>query len=55
MLVFVHYRGRIIDSYQTLHDDKEKAIDYAKARVVHAHGDNATYEEFTYTVSRKPQ
>lgn len=54
MLVFVHYNGRIIDSYHTPHDDKEKAIAYAKARVVHSHGDNAPYKEFTYTVSRKP-
>lgn len=54
MIIFVLYKGKVIDSVDSPYDDKDKAIAYAKSRVLGFHGDNAPYHEFIYHVSRKP-
>lgn len=53
MEVFVWYRGRVVDIIKVSDKSKKDALLWAKAVVVHRHGDNAPYHEFEYTVLEK--
>lgn len=53
-IVFVWYKGSVIDSFDVSGKTKEGAIRWVKSVIGMHHGDNAPYEEFTYTVSEKP-